>query len=120
MNEGLFQYCRHPNYFGEILVWTSLTTLAGTGGVLSSHPWILASPLFTAFLLIFVSGTLARWTCAMDALCRQTYAPVGDAGIPPLEESHEKRYGKEAAYKEYKANTSLLIPWPKAEKPAAR
>ena len=56
MDSGLFQYCRHPNYFGEILVWTSLTALAGMGGVLKAHPWIVASPLFTAFLLIFVSG----------------------------------------------------------------
>ena len=42
------------------------------------------------------------------------------AGIPPLEESHEKRYGKDAAYNEYKANTNLLLPWPKAQKPAAK
>ena len=41
---------------GEILVWTSLTMLAGTGGVMKAHPWIVASPLFTALLLIFVSG----------------------------------------------------------------
>ena len=41
------------------------------------------------------------------------------AGIPPLEKSHDKRYGKDAAYKEYKASTNLLIPWPKADKPAA-
>ena len=56
MNEGLFKYCRHPNYFGEMLVWTSLTLLAGTGGVLKMHPWIVTSPLFTIFLLCFVSG----------------------------------------------------------------
>ena len=37
------------------------------------------------------------------------------AGIPILEESHEKRYGKDPAYKEYKAQTSLLVPWPKAK-----
>jgi membrane-anchored protein YejM (alkaline phosphatase superfamily) len=47
-------------------------------------------------------------------------ASIGNAGIPPLEESHEKRYGKDAAYKEYKASTSLLISWPKAEKPAVK
>ena len=37
-------------------MWTSLTVLAGTGGVMRSHPWIVASPLFTSLLLIFVSG----------------------------------------------------------------
>lgn len=40
------------------------------------------------------------------------------AGIPILEESHEKRYGKDPAYKEYKAQTSLLIPWPKGKSAA--
>ncbi|BDA45900.1 hypothetical protein COCOBI_07-6870 [Coccomyxa sp. Obi] len=87
MDSGLFALCRHPNYFGEILLWSSLTVLAGTHGVLAKHPWILASPAFTIFLLVYVSG------------------------IPPLEISHEKRYGKDAAYKRYKASTNLLLPW---------
>ncbi len=38
------------------------------------------------------------------------------AGIPTLEKSHNKRYGKDPAYKEYKATTNLLIPGPKAKK----
>jgi steroid 5-alpha reductase family enzyme len=33
------------------------------------------------------------------------------AGIPTLEASHNKRYGKDPAYKHYKASTNLLIPW---------
>ncbi len=56
VDSGLFALSRHPNYFGEILVWVSLTALAGTHGVLAAHPWIAASPLFTAFLLLYVSG----------------------------------------------------------------
>ena len=52
---------------GEILVWTSLTVLAGTSGVMRAHPWIMASPLFTSLLLIFVSGKhtpLVLWVLA--------------------------------------------------------
>ncbi|EIE22535.1 DUF1295-domain-containing protein [Coccomyxa subellipsoidea C-169] len=91
MDSGLFALCRHPNYFGEILLWTSLTVLAGTHGVFAKHPWIIASPAFTIFLLLYVSG------------------------IPTLEKSHEKRYGKDAAYKDYKASTNLLLPWCKSK-----
>lgn len=40
-------------------MWVSLTALAGTHGVLAAHPWIAASPLFTAFLLLYVSGQSA-------------------------------------------------------------
>ena len=56
VDSGLFSLSRHPNYFGEILVWTSITTFAGTHGVLAASPWIIISPLFTSFLLMFVSG----------------------------------------------------------------
>ena len=56
VDSGLFALSRHPNYFGEILVWVSLTALAGTHGVFAAHPWIAVSPFFTAFLLLYVSG----------------------------------------------------------------
>ncbi|KAK9826118.1 hypothetical protein WJX81_004958 [Elliptochloris bilobata] len=69
VREGLFRYCRHPNYFGEMLLWTSLTALAGGPGVLAAYPWVAVSPAFTIFLLTQASG------------------------IPPLEEAHNKRYG---------------------------
>ncbi len=36
-----------------------------------------------------------------------------DAGVPPLEKGHEKRYGKDPEYQQYKAATSLIVPWPK-------
>ena len=62
MDSGLFALCRYPNYFGEILLWTSLTVLAGTHGVFAKHPLIIASPAFTTFLLIFASGKRHRTT----------------------------------------------------------
>lgn len=36
------------------------------------------------------------------------------AGVPTLEASHEKRYGKDPAYKHYKETTNMLIPGPKS------
>ena len=48
--------------------------------------------------------------------CARAISDVCLAGIPTLEKSHNKRYGKDAAYKEYKATTNLLIPGPKQKK----
>jgi len=53
MAEGLWKYSRHPNYFGEALLWWGLAaiSLPYSGG------WVtLASPLLMDFLLLKVSG----------------------------------------------------------------
>lgn len=86
---GLWRYSRHPNYFGEILVWTGMYIF-----VLPHLPTVgqgtlaLAGPLFITGLLLFVSG------------------------IPPLEKLADKRWGGNAAYQAYRRRTSVLIPWP--------
>lgn len=53
MDQGLWRYSRHPNYFGEALLWWGfiLMTLAAGGS-----PWLILSPLFMTFLLLKVSG----------------------------------------------------------------
>ncbi len=85
---GIWHYSRHPNYFGEILVWTgvylyALTVLPTADAIIG-----LVSPLFITILLLFVSG------------------------IPILEKSADKRWGKQVEYQAYKKRTSILIPWP--------
>ena len=37
------------------------------------------------------------------------------AGIPPLEEAHNKRYGRDPAYQAYRKTTNLLLPWPPSQ-----
>ena len=53
MNKGLWKYSRHPNYFGEILMWWGLwmVVLPLNGGWLG-----LISPITITYLLAFVSG----------------------------------------------------------------
>ncbi len=85
---GIWKYSRHPNYFGEILVWTGVYIY-----VVTSLPPLqaligLASPLFIITLLLFISG------------------------IPILEKSADQRWGDNPAYKAYKKRTSILIPLP--------
>ena len=52
MDRGLWRYTRHPNYFGNALVWWGLFLVA----VSPSTIWTIISPLFMTFLLLKVSG----------------------------------------------------------------
>ena len=84
---GLWAWSRHPNYFGEILLWLGVTLIALP--VLSGWQYVtLVSPVFVVLLLTRVSG------------------------IPMLEARADKRWGHDAEYQAYKARTSLLIPRP--------
>src|SRR6056297_770892 len=53
MNEGLLKYTRHPNYFGEAVIWWGIyTTGLGFGAPL----WAVISPITITYLVRFVSG----------------------------------------------------------------
>ena len=52
MNRGLWRYTRHPNYFGDFLVWWGLFAIAAANGAW----WTMVSPLLMSFLLMRVSG----------------------------------------------------------------
>ena len=82
---GLWARCRHPNYLGEILLWTgvAVTALPALDG------WrylTLVSPVFVWLLLTRVSG------------------------IPLLEAQADRRWGADPAYRAYKARTPVLVP----------
>jgi steroid 5-alpha reductase family enzyme len=53
MDQGLWRYTRHPNYFGDFMVWWGIYLVA-----LEGHGtwWSLAGPLLMSFLLLRVSG----------------------------------------------------------------
>ena len=52
MDRGLWRYTRHPNYFGDFLVWWGLYLVAAATGAW----WTVISPLLMSILLIRVSG----------------------------------------------------------------
>ncbi|MCF8237413.1 MAG: DUF1295 domain-containing protein [Saprospiraceae bacterium] len=53
LDSGLWKYSRHPNYFGEILMWWAIFFIVWP----LSSGWIaVTSPLTITFLLVFVSG----------------------------------------------------------------
>lgn len=90
---GLWSRSRHPNYFGEIVIWVGVFLTAAP--VLAGWQWVaILSPLFVILLLTRVSG------------------------IPLLEARAEKKWGDRADYVEYRENTPSLIP--RLTRPAVR
>lgn len=52
MDQGLWRYTRHPNYFGDFMIWWGLFLVS----VSASTLWLVVSPLVMTFLLLKVSG----------------------------------------------------------------
>jgi steroid 5-alpha reductase family enzyme len=87
ITSGLWAWSRHPNYFGEIVLWTGIAIMALP--VLSGWRWVtLISPVFVVVLLTRVSG------------------------IPMLETRADDRWGTDEEYRAYKQGTPVLVPRP--------
>ena len=52
MDRGLWRYTRHPNYFGESLVWWGFWLIAASAG----HAWTVLAPMVMTLMLLKVSG----------------------------------------------------------------
>lgn len=53
MQTGLWRYTRHPNYFGEVLLWWGIFVITLP---LQNGFWGIISPITITFLLLYVSG----------------------------------------------------------------
>jgi steroid 5-alpha reductase family enzyme len=85
IDSGLWSYSRHPNYLGEIILWTGIAFFGiscFTG--LERVAWI--SPIFIYILLTKVSGT------------------------PILDKRALEKWGDDPEYQKYRDNTPALIP----------
>jgi steroid 5-alpha reductase family enzyme len=84
LTRGLWAYTRHPNYFGETLVWWGFFLIA-----LSTGRWAaLVSPVLMTFLLLKVSGvTLLEKTMAGGRPGYQDYIRRTSAFIPWFKKS---------------------------------
>ena len=84
ITSGLWSKSQHPNYFGEILLWSavavmSLSSLSGTQYL------TMISPIFTYILLVYISG------------------------VRMLDDMGNKKWGHLEEYKTYKKNTPMLL-----------
>ena len=90
ITSGLWAYSRHPNYFGEILMWVATALAVSVAGLRAAEPsslyaWL--SPAFTALLLLKVSG------------------------VPMVEAAGTKKWGHDESYLHYVEHTSSVVPW---------
>ena len=84
---GLWSWSRHPNYFGEMVLWIGIAVIAFP--VLIGWQLVaLISPIFVIFLLTRISG------------------------ITMLESRGYKKWKDDPAYIDYLERTSILVPFP--------
>src|SRR6185369_17539243 len=57
LDVGLWAYCRHPNYLGEISFWWGLFAL-GVAAEPSAWWWLLPGPLWITAMFVFISVPL--------------------------------------------------------------
>ena len=87
IQSGVWAWSRHPNYFGEIVLWIGVAIIALP--VLRGWQWVtLISPVFVTLLLTRVSG------------------------LPMLEKRADEKWGGQEDYEAYKERTPVLIPRP--------
>ena len=85
INTGLWSKSRHPNYFGEILLWCGVALIA--------LPVLEGTQLFTLVSPVFVYILLTR-----------------GSGVPLLEKKADETWGGNPEYEEYKNSTPVLFP----------
>jgi steroid 5-alpha reductase family enzyme len=87
IHTGLWAWSRHPNYFGEIVLWIGVAVIALP--VLWGWQWVtLISPVFVTLLITRISG------------------------VPMLEKKADEKWGGQEDYEAYKERTPVLIPRP--------
>ncbi|MBN1136438.1 MAG: DUF1295 domain-containing protein [Anaerolineae bacterium] len=85
IHTGLWARSRHPNYFGEIVLWIGVAIIALP--ILRGWQWVaLISPVFVTLLITRISG------------------------VPMLEKRADEQWGGQADYEAYKERTPVLIP----------
>lgn len=88
ISTGLWKISRHPNYFGEMLIWIGIA-LISFPTLVGFQYFTLISPIFVIWLLTNISG------------------------INLLEEKADAKWGQITSYIQYKENTPILIPFSK-------
>ena len=85
IDEGLWSLSRHPNYLGEIVLWTGIAVM-GTGSLEGTELAAWISPVFVCLLLTKVSG------------------------VPILDKRGNEKWGDDPEYQKYVDNTPMLVP----------
>lgn len=85
IDSGLWSYSRHPNYLGEIMLWTGIACFGiSCFSGMERLAWI--SPIFIYLLLTKISG------------------------VPILDRRGLEKWGNQPEYHKYRENTPTLLP----------
>ncbi|KAF8959527.1 hypothetical protein BDZ97DRAFT_1837545 [Flammula alnicola] len=96
ISSGLWSISRHPNYVGEVGIWTGIWALSTASLQTAAYPrgtvaLAALSPLFTWFLIRNVSG------------------------VPPLERAADKKFASNPKWLQYKLSVPIFWPWGSTE-----
>ncbi|KAH7135573.1 hypothetical protein B0J11DRAFT_163217 [Dendryphion nanum] len=104
LTHGLWSRSRHPNYFGEVTLWTGIAVAAA--GLLVRHP-------------AQVGLGLEKWgfggKAAVVAMCAAspgfvTFLLTKVSGIPLSENKYDGKFGRVKEYREWKERTPVFFP----------
>ncbi len=87
IHTGLWAWSRHPNYFGEIVIWIGVA--------------VIALPVLRGWALLTLISPL--WVIVQLTLI---------SGVPMLENKADNRWGGQEDFEAYKRTTPVLIPRP--------
>lgn len=87
IDTGLWAWCRHPNYLGEILLWCGIAIMA----VPALQGWQLATLLAPALIALQLTRV---------------------SGVPLLDARAKRRWGDDPDYASYRQRTPMLVPLP--------
>ncbi|POS83178.1 hypothetical protein EPUL_004621 [Erysiphe pulchra] len=102
LTSGLWSKSRHPNYFGEVTLWTGIATAAA--GVLASNVGQSAIGLNTVY------GRILGIGLSFISPAFTTFLLLKVSGVPLSETKYDKKYGDREDYQRWKRETPVFIP----------
>jgi steroid 5-alpha reductase family enzyme len=83
---GLWSISRHPNYFGEMMLWLGIAVIA----LPTLVGWQFATLISPIFVILLISKV---------------------SGVNLLEANANERWGSDSEYQKYVASTPVIVPF---------